>query len=950
MAAGLTYSVSNDWGSGFTANLTVAAGATALNGWTVEFDAGFTITNIWGAEIVSRAGTHYVLRSLGWNASVPANGTVTLGFQASAGSGGNQAANLTLNGAGTGGGPPVELPAVSVADVSVTEGAAGTKVMEFAVTLSKPAAAPVSVAYATADGTALAGSDYVAQSGSLTFAAGETRKVVQVAVKGDTAAEADETLALRLSGASGATLARATATGTILNDDIPPATPPELRISDATVTEGHSGTRDAVFTISLSHAATGPVTVRYATVGQTATAGSDFTAASATLTFAAGETSKTVAIKVLGDTLAEANEKFMVMLGNATGATIADNRGDGTILDDDAAPLPALSVNDVAVAEGNAGTTNATFTVSLSQAASAPVTVRYATANGTATAGSDYAAASGTLTFAAGETSKTVTVKVTGDTAVEADEGFTLLLSGATGATIADGTGAATIRNDDAAALPALRVADASVAEGNPAVAGDGVAAGWFHTAGNQIVDAAGKPVQIAGINWFGMESGTFSPHGLWARDYREMMDQMAELGFNTIRLPFSSDLLRATAINGIEANPGLQGLTGLQMMDRIVEYAGQIGLRIILDHHRSSAGAGTSENGLWYDAQHPESQWIGDWKMLAARYADNPTVIGADLHNEPHNGSWGGGGANDWAAAAERAGNAVLSVNPNWLIFVEGVSTYQGQNYWWGGNLMGVKDRPIVLDVADRLVYSAHDYPNSVYGQSWFSEPGFPNNLPAKFEQMWGYIYEQNIAPVWLGEFGSKLVDPKDQAWLDKITAYLSGDFDANGTNDLAAGKTGLNWTWWSWNPNSGDTGGILQDDWRTVHAGKLAELAPIQFDFGEGGGTAGDANSLAFTVTLSAPASGSVLVDYRTVAGTAGSADFTGVSGTLAFAAGETSKTILVPVTADLAQEANETLSLLLSNPRGATLADATGIGTILNDDLAIAATARVASTDLL
>ena len=359
--------------------------------------------------------------------------------------------------------------------------------------------------------------------------------------------------------------------------------------------------------------------------------------------------------------------------------------------------------------------------------------------------------------------------------------------------------------------------------------------AGYLSTQGNQIVDASGNGVKLAGVNWFGLESNRYAPDGLQARNYKEMMQQMADLGFNTIRLPFSDQLFDAGSTpTGIDfgKNPDLAGLTGLQIMDRIVAYAGQIGLKIILDHHRSSAGAGANANGLWYEGAYTEQKWIANWTMLAGHYAGNPTVIGADLHNEPHGpATWGGNAATDWAAAAERAGNAVLAANPNWLIFVEGVEAYNNQYYWWGGNLMGVQDRPIVLDVPGRLVYSAHDYPNSIYGQPWFNDPAFPNNLVSKFDQMWGYIYKQNIAPVYLGEFGSKLTDPKDLAWLDKITAYLSGDFDANGTSDIAAGQQGVHWTWWSWNPNSGDTGGILQDDWISVHQNKVAELQPIMW-----------------------------------------------------------------------------------------------------------------------
>jgi len=1060
MAASLTYKVNDRWDAGFTAEMTVRAGAGGLNGWVAEFDAAFDITSLWGGEIVSHVGTRYVVRNLAWNATLPADGAATFGFQASSGAAGTSAGNFILNGAPAGGGaPPAALPQIAVADVSVAEGDAGTKVLTFAVDLSKAAGGPVTVRYATADGTAVAGSDFAAASGTLTFAAGETRKTVSVTVLGDTVVEGNEGFLLNLSGASGATLARGSATGTILDDDaapapapVPPgltvgdaaitegnsgskilnftvklskaaagpvtvryatadgtaaagsdytatsgiltfaagetsktvavavlgdtrvegvetfslllsapsgatlkdatgvatirdndvATPPGLTVGDAAITEGNSGSKILNFTVKLSKAAAGPVTVRYATADGTAVAGADYAATSGTLTFAAGETSKTVAVAVLGDTRVEGNETFSLLLSAPAGATLADATGVATIRDNDAGPAPVppgLSVADAAVAEGNAGTGAMTFTVSLDKAAAGAVTVRYATADGTAVAGSDYVATSGTLTFAAGETSRTVTVGVLGDTAVERDEAFALRLSAPSGATLTDATATGTIRNDDAApALPTLSVNDVSVTEGNPGTAG-GTAKGFFSTVGNQIVDAAGTAVKIAGVNWFGLESANYAPHGLWARGYKEMMDQMADLGFNTIRLPFSSDVLHGGAPNGIDfsKNADLQGLTGLQIMDRIVDYAGQAGLRIILDHHRSGAGNGASENGLWYDAGHPEAGWIADWKMLAARYAGNATVIGADLHNEPYNGVWGGGGANDWAAAAERAGDAIGTVNPDWLIFVEGVGTYRGESYWWGGNLMGVRDRPIDLALDNKLVYSVHDYPNSVYAQPWF-QGDFANTLTGKFDEMWGYIYRENIAPIYVGEFGSKLEDPKDAVWLDKLTAYLSGDLDANGTRDIPADKEGASWTWWSWNPNSGDTGGILKDDWTSVQTEKLAELKPIQFDLDAAPGIPGDAHAAAFTVTLSAASATAVTVKYATLADTAAAgSDFTPTTGTLTFAPGETSKTIAVPILADGAFEADERFSIVLSAPSGATMLDGTGVATVRNDDAA-------------
>ncbi|MCA0302386.1 MAG: cellulase family glycosylhydrolase [Proteobacteria bacterium] len=838
------YTVGNNWGSGFIGTMVVPGGTTGLHGWTLEFDAGFAISNIWGAEIVSHVGNHYVIRNAAWNADVAAGAQASFGFQASTGSGGTTATGFTLNGT-TSAPPPVPTP------------------------------------------------------------------------------------------------------------------PPTLAVADATVLEGNSGTKDLAFTVSLSAPASGPVTVNYATGNGTATAGSDYTAASGTLSFAAGETSKVVRVTVAGDTAVEANETLTLTLSSPSGATLADGSAVGTIVNDDTAPLPTLAISDASVAEGSAGTPGiATFTVRLSAAATTPVSVAFATADGTALAGSDYVARAGTLTFAAGETSKTIAVTALGDAAVEANESFTVVLSNASGATLGDASGTGTLLNDDTApvVLPTLSISDASAVEGNPG-SGTGNGPGWFSTSGNQIVDAAGHSVQLAGVNWFGFESSTLAPHGLWTRGYKEMMDQMKDLGFNTIRLPFSNDTIHGGAPNGIDfsKNPDLQGLSALQIMDKIVSYAGDIGLRIILDHHRNDSGSGTSGNGLWYDAQHSEAQWISDWQMLASRYAGNATVVGADLHNEPFAGTWGGGGATDWAAAAERAGNAIGAVNPNWLIFVEGVANYQGQSYWWGGNLMGVKDRPIDLDVANKLVYSAHDYPNSIYEQTWFKASDFPANLPAKFDQMWGYIYKQDIAPVYIGEFGTKLVDPKDAPWLDAITSYISGDLDNNGTHDIAAGKTGVSWTYFAWNPNSGDTGGIVADDWRTVNTAKMAYLTPIEFDLGTAasGGGGATAPHLDFIVSLSQPATEAVTVDYHTVPGDAGSADFVAQSGSVTFAPGEQNKTVSIALSPDTLHEANETFTVALGNPHAATIADGTGVGTIVDDDAAapiVAPTLSIADASIV
>ncbi|MFF9117151.1 cellulase family glycosylhydrolase [Streptomyces massasporeus] len=365
--------------------------------------------------------------------------------------------------------------------------------------------------------------------------------------------------------------------------------------------------------------------------------------------------------------------------------------------------------------------------------------------------------------------------------------------------------------------------------------------AGYWHTSGRQILDAAGQPVRIAGINWFGFETANHVVHGLWARDYKSMIDQMKSLGHNTIRMPYSDDILKpGTMPDSIDTdgkNTDLRGLTSLQVLDRIVAYAGQSGLKIVLDRHRPDAAG---QSALWYTASVPESTWITNLKALATRYKGNSTVIGIDLHNEPHDPAcWGcGDTSRDWRLAAQRAGNAVLSANPELLIMVEGVQSHNGVNGWWGGNLMGVAQYPVQLDVPDRLVYSAHDYATSVARQSWFSDPSFPANMPGIWDKYWGYIFKQNIAPVWLGEFGTTLQPSVDQKWLAELVKYLR--------STSAYGADSFHWTFWSWNPNSGDTGGILKDDWQTVDTVKDGYLASIKapgFDAGgPGPGGPGD------------------------------------------------------------------------------------------------------------
>ncbi len=343
---------------------------------------------------------------------------------------------------------------ISVSSASVSED--GSANLVYTVTLNQPSPSALSIGFSVG-GTATSGTDYAAVNSPLVIAAGQTSGTITVNPTPDSTVEPDETVVISLNTGSGYTVGSpSSATGTILNDD-----QPALSINDVSVNEGNAGTANATFTISLSQpAGTGGVSFDIATADGTATAGVDYVASSITgQTIPAGSSSATFTVLVNGDTLNEPNETFFVNVSNVVGATVGDGQGLGTIVNDDA--QPALSIDDISVNEGNSGTTTATFTVSLSAASGQTVTVNYATADGTATAGSDYVARSGTLTFAPGVTAQGIAVIVNGDTAVESNETFSVGLSGAGNATIARGTGTANILNDDAvvtispASLPA---------------------------------------------------------------------------------------------------------------------------------------------------------------------------------------------------------------------------------------------------------------------------------------------------------------------------------------------------------------------------------------------------------------------------------------------------------------------------------------------------------------
>jgi endoglucanase len=344
-----------------------------------------------------------------------------------------------------------------------------------------------------------------------------------------------------------------------------------------------------------------------------------------------------------------------------------------------------------------------------------------------------------------------------------------------------------------------------------------------LRTSGAKIVDRDGRTVVLQGLNWFGFETSAHVPHGLWTRDLGDMMGQIRRMGFNTVRLPFSLQALDSdTPVTGPDfsngRNAALKGKTPQEAMDVVVDAAARAGLMVLLENH-SMADDGYSY-GLWYgQAGYDEDDWVRRWQALARRYRDRPNVIGADLKNEPHGeATWGTGGPTDWHRAATRAGNAVTALAPDWLIVVEGIEKPVAggrlDRHWWGGNLEGVRRHPVRLRGGGRVVYSPHEYGPGVFPQPWFGRADTAKQLQRRWRDGWGFIAEEAIAPLLVGEFGGRSVDlgSAEERWQRQFLDHLA--------------RTGISWTYWALNPDSGDTGGVLTDDWQTVDRDRLALL----------------------------------------------------------------------------------------------------------------------------
>lgn len=356
----------------------------------------------------------------------------------------------------------------------------------------------------------------------------------------------------------------------------------------------------------------------------------------------------------------------------------------------------------------------------------------------------------------------------------------------------------------------------------------------WLHTDGNKILDKNGKQVWLTGVNWFGYNTGTNTFDGLWNSQLVPSVKAIADHGFNLIRVPISVQLINQWAAGEYPRanynnayNPELNDMNSLEIFEYFLKLAEENGLKVMPDIHCAETDAMGHNVNLWYTDKVSVNDYYRALEWLASRYKNNDTIIAIDIKNEPHGKQneqnkaiWNNStDINNWKYTAETAAKKILAINPNVLIMVEGTeiypksksnSDYKSQNAddyyfnWWGGNLRGVRDYPINLgSYQNKLVYSPHDYGPTVYQQPWFKNGyNYESLMKDCWNDNWLFIHKENIAPLLIGEWGGFMREP-NLTWMTCMRKLIKNYH--------------LNHTFWCYNANSGDTGGLVLDDFKT-------------------------------------------------------------------------------------------------------------------------------------
>jgi hypothetical protein len=831
-------------------------------------------------------------------------------------------------------------PSLSINDVTVNE-AAGTAT--FTVTLSGPSALTVTADFGMVAGTATDGADYTGVTGGLSFAPGVLTQTIDVPILDDATFEGSENYSVILSNAVNATISDDTGLGTILDDGTGAGgtddDTPTLTVSSPSVTEGAS--THAVFTASLSNASTTPVTVNLALADGSATAadygaaleistdGGATWSASSSVTFVPSVTSVLVRTTIADDALSEASETFTLTATRTAGATTnASATGTATILDNDA--TPAASIDSVTVNE-SAGT--ATFTVTLSNMSGLPVSVAWATSNGTATAGSDYTGGSGVLNFAPGVVSQTIVVPILDDATFENSESFTVTLSAPTNAVVAVGTGTGTITDDD---TPTIAVSSPSVTEGTDPHAVFAV--------------TLSNPSSVATTVNLALANGTAT-----AADYGPALEVSTDGGATwsvagsatfaagttsvLVRTPITNDLLdefaetftlTATRTAGTTTNASATGTATIADDDATPTLS--------IDNVTVNEAAGTATFTVTLSAASGLAVAVdyatGDLTALAA--ADYTAAAGT-LNFAP--------GIVSQTIVVPITNDAIFENSENFNVTLSAPSnatiasgTGLGTIRDDGGGTGGTDDDTPTLTVSSPVVVEGTD-PYAFFAVSI----GNPATVPISFNLALadGSATAADYGP------GLEVSTDGGATWSAATSATIAAGStsvlvrtpitddlldEAAETFTLTATRTAGPTT----NASALGTATIADDD-------ATPSLSIDSVTVNEAAGTA------TFTVTLSAPSGQAVSVSYATSDGSAAAgSDYTAASGTLNFAAGVVSQTIVVPITNDATFELSETFAVTLSAPTSATIATPTGTGTILDNDTPTLAVSNASVTE--
>ena len=392
----------------------------------------------------------------------------------------------------------------------------------------------------------------------------------------------------------------------------------------------------------------------------------------------------------------------------------------------------------------------------------------------------------------------------------------------------------------------------------NTAVAADTNNDDWLHADGSRLYDKDGNQVWLTGANWFGFNCTENVLHYLWSGDISDMVKSIADRGINVLRIPVSTELLYNWMIGDpdpIESvNPNSDPyypfnidlinedgsvMNSMEVFDVLLKKCKENGIKVFIDVHSPESNNSGHNYGIWYGKSFTANDgktvevttdvWIETLAWTANHYKNDDTLIGYDLKNEPHS-KYGGApvdaiwddsdAPNNWKKAAQDCADAILAKNPNALILVEGVEGYEGHGAWWGGNLRGVKDHPVVPETGtSQIVYSPHDYGPIVSPQTWFEKDFTEQTLLDDYwYDTWAYVNDKDIAPLLIGEWGGRMDGGDNEKWMRLIRDYMI--------------KNHINHTFWCLNDDSGDTGGLWKGIQYNPSTGTVIEWDEEKYD----------------------------------------------------------------------------------------------------------------------